>query len=169
MAKAGTRFPFLDPGAVALYSVDPASLWREGRNDSPFRAPRGEVKRLARETGISERLLKAAHRVETWAPDLADRVIGGELSVMAADLLVRARLACAERWFGAVRCTLEREHHLLSNQLAEYAPSTAPARLHRWLRSRVAADQDDSDALLTARAALAAALLDYDPVPAGVV
>ena len=123
---------------------------------------------------ISVRYVRMAVRLSHAAPDLADAAHDGDLSLIAADRILRERAKAAERLHRIIvdGFTLDQKHD--KARLAAAASPDNPVGLRRWWLAveAVRAIPDDAPineqtmradpALLYAQAAIGAAFLGYD-------
>ena len=151
--------------------------WIKSTPDSPFaRLPRGAAKTAAATAEVSARYIKMAWRIKQAAPDLADAVIAGEISLVAANRALRDRMRRASRLHGIIHDGFrEEQKHDLARK-AEAAPPDCPARVRRWWLAVLAvaaipaettiteASMKSDGALLEAQAAIGAAIHGFDPV-----
>ena len=131
---------------------------------------------MAEAQGISVRYVRMAVRLWHAAPDLFGAVHDGDISLIAADRIVRDRTKRAKRLHRIVAdgYTLEQKHDL-ARRAAAAAPND-PVRLRRWWQAVVAvrAIPDETlidsqtmhtdPALIYVQAAIGAAVLGYDPM-----
>ena len=131
---------------------------------------------MAEAMSISVRYVRMAVRLWHAAPDLFGAVHDGDLSLIAADRIVRDRTKVAERLHRIIvdNFTLEQKHD--NARLTTAASPDDPVRLRRWWRAAAAVraipDETVIDpetmrtdpALLYAQAAIGAAFLGYDEV-----